>query len=62
LERNLRQIPTRQPIQLQPEVKKEFDELHAELIVTLHNNEITQSSVISYLIRFYRENSQKKQV
>lgn len=58
LERNMR----RQPIQLQPDVKQELDKVRVELMATLHGTKITQSSAISYLIRFYRENSQKQQV
>jgi hypothetical protein len=52
----------RQPIQLQPSVKKDFDEIHGELRATLHEPELTQSACVGYLIRHYRENSQRQQV
>lgn len=53
---------SRQPIQLQPKIKKEFDEIHGELRTTLHDPEMTQSACVEYLIRSYRNGSQRQQV
>jgi hypothetical protein len=58
----LSRVGERQPIQLQQDIKKEFDQLHSELRATLHEPELTQSACVGYLIRHYRENSQRQQV
>lgn len=53
---------SRQPIQLQSDVKKEFDKIHGELRETLHDDELTQSAAIKYLIVSYREHAQPQRV
>lgn len=53
---------SRQPIQLQPSVKEEFDKVHGELRTTLHDPEMTQSACVKYLIETYRNGSQRQQV
>lgn len=47
---------SRHPIQLQPDVKREFDRIHTELGME------TQSKTIKRLIDFYREYAQRVQV
>jgi hypothetical protein len=53
---------SRQPIQLQPDVKEEFDKVHGELRTTLHDPEMTQSACVHHLIETYRNGSQRQQV
>jgi len=47
---------SRRPIQLQPDVKHEFDRIHVELGLE------TQSKTIKRLIDFYREYAHRVQV
>jgi len=53
---------SRQPIQLQPDVKEEFDKVHGELRTTLHDPEMTQSACVGFLIKTYRSLAQRQQV
>lgn len=43
-------------------MKKEFDKIHGELRETLHDDELTQSAAIKYLIVSYREHAQPQRV
>jgi len=52
----------RQPIQLQPDVKIEFDKIHAELREALHDMDLTQSAAVDHLIKAYRLNAHRQQV
>ena len=46
----------RQPIQLKPDVKQEFDDLHEQL------GKETQSETVKLLVDFYRANGMKVRV
>lgn len=52
----------RQPIQLQPDIKEEFDAIHKELRATLHDPELTQSACVHHLISSYRDQAQSQRV